>query len=163
MKRALYAALGVVLGIEPEPFLELTATFASEAEARRWEMTWPELRGKLRTNPYVVLGGLAPLVARLTSTREGGAVSLEELLDESVRHAAKKYAEICKERKDRSEETPNLSPEDIEAIRQATPLKRIGAPSDAINLVLYLLEGTDFATGAVFRVDGGRFLGTDNG
>jgi pteridine reductase len=57
---------------------------------------------------------------------------------------------------------PNLSPEDIEAIRQATPLKRIGAPSDAINLVLYLLEGTDFATGAVFRVDGGRFLGLEN-
>jgi NAD(P)-dependent dehydrogenase (short-subunit alcohol dehydrogenase family) len=55
---------------------------------------------------------------------------------------------------------PGLSAEDIEAIRQAAPLKRIGAPSDAINLVLYLLEGTDFASGAVFRIDGGRFLGT---
>lgn len=57
---------------------------------------------------------------------------------------------------------PNLTAEDIEAIRQATPLKRIGAPTDAINLVLYLLEGTDFATGAVYRIDGGRFLGTDS-
>ena len=57
---------------------------------------------------------------------------------------------------------PNLTPEDIEAIRQASPLKRIGAPADANNLVLYLLEGTDFVTGAVYRVDGGRFLGTDN-
>jgi NAD(P)-dependent dehydrogenase (short-subunit alcohol dehydrogenase family) len=58
---------------------------------------------------------------------------------------------------------PNLSPEDIEAIRQASPLKRVGTPADANNLVLYLLEGTDFATGAVYRIDGGRFLGTENG
>src|SRR4029077_19182420 len=56
---------------------------------------------------------------------------------------------------------PNLSPQDIEEIRQTSPLKRIGIPSDANNLVLYLLEGTDFATGAVYRVDGGRVLGTD--
>jgi NAD(P)-dependent dehydrogenase (short-subunit alcohol dehydrogenase family) len=56
---------------------------------------------------------------------------------------------------------PNLSAADIEAIRQASPLQRIGTPSDAINLVLYLLEGTDFATGAVYRIDGGRFLGTE--
>jgi NAD(P)-dependent dehydrogenase (short-subunit alcohol dehydrogenase family) len=57
---------------------------------------------------------------------------------------------------------PNLTPEDIESIRLASPLKRIGTPADASNLVLYLLEGTDFATGGVYRVDGGRFLGTDN-
>lgn len=55
---------------------------------------------------------------------------------------------------------PDLTAEDIEAIRQASPLKRIGTPDDANNLVLYLLEGTDFVTGAVYRVDGGRFLGT---
>ncbi|MFN0056141.1 MAG: SDR family NAD(P)-dependent oxidoreductase [Planctomycetales bacterium] len=54
---------------------------------------------------------------------------------------------------------PDLSPEDIEAIRMASPLKRIGIPDDANNLVLYLLEGTDFATGGVYPVDGGRFLG----
>lgn len=57
---------------------------------------------------------------------------------------------------------PHLTEEQIESIRQASPLKRIGQPSDATNLVLYLLEGTDFATGEVFRVDGGRFLGTDH-
>jgi pteridine reductase len=55
----------------------------------------------------------------------------------------------------------NLTPEDIEEIRQASPLKRIGIPSDANNLVLYILEGTDFVTGAIYRVDGGRFLGAD--
>ena len=57
---------------------------------------------------------------------------------------------------------PNLSADDIEAIRLASPLARLGSPADANNLVLYLLEGTDFATGTVYRVDGGRFLGTDN-
>ena len=54
---------------------------------------------------------------------------------------------------------PRLSSQEVEDIRLASPLKRIGAPSDANNLVLYLLEGTDFATGEVYRVDGGRFLG----
>lgn len=58
---------------------------------------------------------------------------------------------------------PNLSPQDIEDIRRATPLKRIGTPSDANNLVRYLLEGTDFVTGVVYRVDGGRFLGGELG
>jgi pteridine reductase len=53
----------------------------------------------------------------------------------------------------------NLSAADIDAIRRAAPLQRIGEPSDANNLVVYLLEGTDFATGAIYRVDGGRFLG----
>jgi hypothetical protein len=69
-------ALAVVLGVQPEPFLEITATFPSEVEARRWDETWPTLKGKLRTNPYVVLGGLSPLVGRVTSTREGSAVRL---------------------------------------------------------------------------------------
>jgi hypothetical protein len=69
-------ALTVVLGVEPEPFLEITATFPGEVEARRWEATWPVLRAKLRTNPYVVLSGLSTLVARLTSTRDGSTVRL---------------------------------------------------------------------------------------
>jgi hypothetical protein len=67
-------ALAVVLGVEPEPFIEITATFPGEAEARRWEETWPVLQRKLRTNPYVVLGGMSSLVARLVSTREGATV-----------------------------------------------------------------------------------------
>jgi len=57
---------------------------------------------------------------------------------------------------------PHLTEAQIESIRQASPLKRIGEPSDANNLVLYLLEGTDFVTGEIYRVDGGRFLGTDH-
>lgn len=54
---------------------------------------------------------------------------------------------------------PHLTPPEIEEIRRAAPLARIGTPDDAANLVLYLLEGTDFATGAIYPVDGGRLLG----
>jgi hypothetical protein len=80
-------AISVVLGIEPEPFIEITATFDSEAAARRWEAAWPALQRKLRTNPYVVLGGLSPLVARLTSTRDGkdARLHLTATEDETVR------------------------------------------------------------------------------
>lgn len=59
------------------------------------------------------------------------------------------------------EPPPGLSTEECAAIIAATPLNRIGTPEDANNLILYLLEGTDFATGACYRVDGGRFLAVD--
>ena len=39
-----------------------------------------------------------------------------------------------------------------------TPLKRLGTPSDAVNALLYLLEGGDFVTGEILVVDGGRLL-----
>jgi hypothetical protein len=80
-------AITAVLGVEPEPFLELTATFADEAAARHWEETWPGLQRKLRTNPYVVLGGMSSLVSRLTSAREGASVKLRltATQDETVR------------------------------------------------------------------------------
>jgi pteridine reductase len=54
---------------------------------------------------------------------------------------------------------PGLSPSDRAAIIAATPLARAGTPDDVNRLILYLLEGTDYATGACYRVDGGRFLG----
>jgi len=48
-----------------------------------------------------------------------------------------------------------------DAVVALTPLKRVGTPGDLNRLILYLLEGTNFATGSSFRVDGGRFLGAD--
>jgi pteridine reductase len=45
-----------------------------------------------------------------------------------------------------------------EAIIRATPLKRIGAPSDIAQTVVFLVEGSDFITGAIIPVDGGRLL-----
>jgi NAD(P)-dependent dehydrogenase (short-subunit alcohol dehydrogenase family) len=58
---------------------------------------------------------------------------------------------------------PILLPEEIdeherEKIIRATPLKRIGSPEDIVQTVLYLIEGTDFATGGTYLVDGGRYI-----
>lgn len=54
------------------------------------------------------------------------------------------------------------SEEEVRTVIDMTPLERIGRPDDLNNLILYLLEGTDFVTGACYRVDGGRFLGLDS-
>lgn len=44
------------------------------------------------------------------------------------------------------------------SIIRATPLKRIGSPEDIARTVVFLVEGSDFITGAVIPVDGGRHL-----
>jgi NAD(P)-dependent dehydrogenase (short-subunit alcohol dehydrogenase family) len=58
---------------------------------------------------------------------------------------------------------PILLPEEMEEdererVVRATPLKRIGSPEDIVQTVLFLIEGTDFATGGTFLVDGGRYI-----
>ena len=45
-----------------------------------------------------------------------------------------------------------------ERLARTTPLRRLGAPEDAIAALLYLLEGGDFVTGDVLVVDGGRLI-----
>lgn len=60
------------------------------------------------------------------------------------------------------EPPPEMSESDREKIVRATPLGRLGSPGDANHLILYLLEQTGFATGSCYRIDGGRFLGTDD-
>lgn len=57
---------------------------------------------------------------------------------------------------------PELSEAERLAVVDATPLQRVGTPGDLNRLILYLIEGTDFATGGCYRVDGGRFLGNDD-
>jgi len=47
------------------------------------------------------------------------------------------------------------------AVRNATLLKRLGSPADVVAAVLFLLEGSDFITGHVVVVDGGRLLAGD--
>ena len=56
-----------------------------------------------------------------------------------------------------------LPPEDapaekIEQIENATPLGRIGKPEDILAAVHYLTEGSDFTTGVILPVDGGRLV-----
>ncbi len=58
---------------------------------------------------------------------------------------------------------PVMLPEDFsdsqrEAVVRATPLKRIGTPSDVAQTVVFLVEGSDFITGAIIPVDGGRLI-----
>lgn len=57
---------------------------------------------------------------------------------------------------------PGTSESGIQKTIDLTPLRRIGSPDDANRLILYLLEGTDYATGGVYRIDGGRYLGMDS-
>ncbi len=57
---------------------------------------------------------------------------------------------------------PGTSAFELDQIAEASPLKRLGTPGDANRLIRFLLEGTDFATGGCYRIDGGRFLGTDD-
>jgi pteridine reductase len=55
----------------------------------------------------------------------------------------------------------DFSEDDKQAVLARTPLRRFGTAGDVNRLILYLLEGTNFVTGACYRVDGGRFLGED--
>lgn len=43
-------------------------------------------------------------------------------------------------------------------IRKTTPLDRLGSPDDVVAAVRFLLSGTDYVTGTVLVVDGGRLI-----
>jgi pteridine reductase len=45
-----------------------------------------------------------------------------------------------------------------EHIRMTTPLERLGSPDDVVAAVRFLLAGTDYVTGTVLVVDGGRLV-----
>jgi pteridine reductase len=45
-----------------------------------------------------------------------------------------------------------------EHIRTTTPLERLGSPDDVVAAVRFLLAGTDYVTGTVLVVDGGRLV-----
>ncbi|MFQ5825198.1 MAG: SDR family NAD(P)-dependent oxidoreductase [bacterium] len=48
--------------------------------------------------------------------------------------------------------------EEINEVKNLTLLKKIGTPEDVVNAVLFLLKGSDFITGEIMVVDGGRLL-----
>ncbi|PYP58124.1 MAG: short-chain dehydrogenase [Gemmatimonadetes bacterium] len=43
-------------------------------------------------------------------------------------------------------------------VRDTTPLQRLGSPDDVVAAVRFLLAGTDYATGTVLVIDGGRLI-----
>jgi pteridine reductase len=48
--------------------------------------------------------------------------------------------------------------EEIERMLAGTLVKRLGSPEDVARAVMFLCEGTDFATGSTLLLDGGRLL-----
>ena len=50
----------------------------------------------------------------------------------------------------------DFGPEQVAAIRRATPLGRIGSPEDVARAIRFLAEEADFSTGSILHVDGGR-------
>jgi len=65
-----------VVGLDDSPFVDVEAEFKTEEPARHWESEWPNLIGKLRANPIVLLSGFSPLLSRATLTREGRIIRL---------------------------------------------------------------------------------------
>jgi pteridine reductase len=58
---------------------------------------------------------------------------------------------------------PVLLPPDMKSSEKrealaGTPLRRVGTPEDIAKTVVFLLEGSDFITGAIVPVDGGRLI-----
>ncbi len=51
-----------------------------------------------------------------------------------------------------------MLPQTLEALRQRTPQRRFGTPTDVVETVLFLLTGPRFITGQLIAVDGGRSL-----
>lgn len=52
----------------------------------------------------------------------------------------------------------SFSPKGRQAVINATLVKRLGSPEDVAQAVLFLIEGSDFVTGAEITVDGGRLI-----
>ena len=52
----------------------------------------------------------------------------------------------------------NYNQEEEDYLISRTPLKRIGTPEDIANTIAFLIEGSDFITGEIINVDGGRSL-----
>jgi hypothetical protein len=73
---AIPKVLSLVAGTDPTSFLELTARFAAETEARAWETEFPGWKQKLLGNPLLLIFGLNPIISRAELNRDGSAVIL---------------------------------------------------------------------------------------
>jgi pteridine reductase len=52
----------------------------------------------------------------------------------------------------------DFGPEQVAAVRRATPLGRIGTPEDVARAIRFLVEEAAFSTGTILHVDGGRAI-----
>jgi len=81
--------------------------------ARRWGYDRPEFH-------HVSFGSvLDPKTGKPFKTSGGGVAELEQLISEAVQHAAKMYEQICQERRERGDEVPEFSPEELKQVHEA--------------------------------------------
>jgi len=66
--------LTATIGIAPQPFADLDATFPAPADATRWETEWPTLRRQYLSSPLVVLTGFSSLLGRIELHRDDATV-----------------------------------------------------------------------------------------
>lgn len=52
----------------------------------------------------------------------------------------------------------NFDQNQAQRLKQKIPLNRFGSPEDVANAVAFLIEGSDYMTGAEIKIDGGRSL-----
>src|SRR5262249_41914279 len=81
------------------------------AAARRWGYEQVELE-------HVPFGSVLGPDRKPLKTREGGTPSLEELLDGAVRRAAQVYEDICRQARERGEEVPEVTPEELRNLHE---------------------------------------------
>ncbi|MDY7081185.1 MAG: SDR family oxidoreductase [Halobacteria archaeon] len=53
---------------------------------------------------------------------------------------------------------PDFSEEEKKEVLENTPLQRVGSPDDIAEGVAFMVEGSDFVTGAILPIDGGRLI-----
>ncbi|HTU21154.1 MAG TPA: arginine--tRNA ligase [Gemmataceae bacterium] len=80
--------------------------------ARRWKYDKTKLA-------HISFGSVLGSDRKPIKTREGGAVELCALLHEAIAHATHRYQETRRERLERGEEVPDLTPEELDQIYQA--------------------------------------------
>jgi hypothetical protein len=68
-------AMTLVVGVEA-PYIDISAEFASQADADRWERDLPTWKRKLLINPVVLLSGFGSLIGRAENSREGNTLHL---------------------------------------------------------------------------------------
>ncbi len=52
----------------------------------------------------------------------------------------------------------DIGQKDLDTIIRQVPLKRLGSPADIVATVAFFLEGSDYITGQILCVDGGRLI-----
>lgn len=53
---------------------------------------------------------------------------------------------------------PDFTEAETQQVIESTVVKKLGSPQDIVNSVFFLIEGSDFITGHVLVVDGGRLI-----